>query len=291
MRDIEDTEDTEDTIGYIYEFTNKVNNKKYIGQTWDINRRIREHKNGWGFAKLLKSAIKKYGIDNFNIRILFKTKDQIILDNAEIISIELSGCLSPNGYNLDLGGSSGKKSEATKQLIGSYHKNKIVSLETREKIRKKLLNRKMKDETKNLISEKIIEHYKNNDKPVFIFNCLTHCIIETYKNMKIAEEEMKIPINRIYGSISAKSKFKFNYIYCYASYSDIPLNKKFKIGIKVRIIRKDGRKRDYDSIKEATDDLNINRGVISNIVRGKYKWSSFIEENNKVYFTAEYLRY
>ena len=54
----------ENITGYIYLFTNKINDKKYIGQTWNYKRRIGEHYRGYGCAKLLKNAINKYGKEN-----------------------------------------------------------------------------------------------------------------------------------------------------------------------------------------------------------------------------------
>jgi group I intron endonuclease len=277
-------------IGYIYEYTNKINNKKYIGQTWNINKRINQHKNGYGYAKLLKYAIQKYGIYNFNIRILFKTENQSILNNVEIISIRLSSSLTPNGYNIDLGGSHGKKSDETKKLIGSYHKNKFVSLETKNKISEKLKNIKKSQETKKLISHNTKKYHEEKIKYIYIFNCITHNIIEKYNNIKLASDKMNISINKIYGSISAKSKFKYKDIYCYASYNNIQIKKDFKIGTEVRIIRKDGLKIDYNSIIDATIKLKINRNTISELIRNKSKWSSYIDDDdNKIYFTAKYI--
>jgi group I intron endonuclease len=275
------------TIGYIYEFTNKTNNKKYIGQTWYIKRRIASHKNGTGYAKLLKSALAKYGFENFIIKILFMTTSQAILDNAEIISINLSKSLAPNGYNLALGGSHGKFSDATKKLIGSYHKNKIVSLETRQKLRERNQNQ-ISPQTRQLIAASLQKHYKDNEKFIYIFNCFTHVLVDTYKNIRIASEQTNIAVTVLYGSISAKSKFKYAEQYCYASYTDIPLQKQFRIGTPVDVIKSDGSIINFNSIAEATKSLHINRGIISELVRGNCKKSSYVDNGVKVYFTAKY---
>lgn len=58
---------------YIYKITNNINKKIYIGQTNDIKRRFREHKNCGGIeetTKLLYNAIKKYGVKNFSFEII-----------------------------------------------------------------------------------------------------------------------------------------------------------------------------------------------------------------------------
>lgn len=63
---------------YIYKITNTINNKIYIGQTNDIKRRFREHKNlmyGKVGNKHLYSAIKKYGLDSFIFEIIEETED------------------------------------------------------------------------------------------------------------------------------------------------------------------------------------------------------------------------
>ena len=50
----------------IYLWTNKSNNKKYVGQTRHFYNRMMQYRNG-KFNKYMKSAILKYGIDNFEI--------------------------------------------------------------------------------------------------------------------------------------------------------------------------------------------------------------------------------
>lgn len=53
----------------IYQILNKINNKIYIGQSIDIERRWCQHRYGKG-SLILRNAIKKYGIDNFEFSIL-----------------------------------------------------------------------------------------------------------------------------------------------------------------------------------------------------------------------------
>ena len=52
----------------VYKVTNKINNKIYIGiTTRNINIRWKEHCNLRARSSILKSAISKYGKDNFII--------------------------------------------------------------------------------------------------------------------------------------------------------------------------------------------------------------------------------
>ena len=56
----------------IYKITNLINNKIYIGQTNDYERRVREHKNKMygNVQKPLYKAIDEYGIENFTFEII-----------------------------------------------------------------------------------------------------------------------------------------------------------------------------------------------------------------------------
>lgn len=63
-------------MSYVYKITNNVNNKIYIGQTNDYNRRFREHKNqmsGNNPNKYLYNAFNKYGIENFSFEVIEET--------------------------------------------------------------------------------------------------------------------------------------------------------------------------------------------------------------------------
>jgi|WetSurMetagenome_2_1015567.scaffolds.fasta_scaffold02423_2 group I intron endonuclease len=87
---------------YILESPNK---KFYVGQTVQksIYKRITRHKND----KLpIGNAIRKYGLDNFNI---YKFEcDEEDLDYFERGFIKTHNSLVPNGYNLETGGNKNK---------------------------------------------------------------------------------------------------------------------------------------------------------------------------------------
>ena len=58
----------------IYSITNKLNNKRYIGQSIDIETRIKRHfrelRRGVHHCHHLQRAFDKYGEDNFETEIL-----------------------------------------------------------------------------------------------------------------------------------------------------------------------------------------------------------------------------
>jgi len=108
----------------IYKIENNVNSKLYIGQTINsINKRFRKHLtqiNSQNQCSALYSAIRKYGKENFIITEIISgdfTKDE--LNNLEIFFIKHYKTLSPNGYNLQTGGSSTELAEDVKKRISN----------------------------------------------------------------------------------------------------------------------------------------------------------------------------
>lgn len=114
----------------IYKITNLINNKIYIGQTINFTERIRQHKeipfrkNSQEKDKPLYRAMRKYGIENFKFEIIDKADTFETANSLEIYYISFyDSCIdSGKGYNLDLGGKNGNKSEFTKSKISKAHK-------------------------------------------------------------------------------------------------------------------------------------------------------------------------
>ena len=93
-------------IKAIYTITNKINGKQYVGQTVHPEKRWWQHKNNAinNYDNLpIHLAISKYGVDNFDFKVLEWTEDY---DNREIQVIKELDTLSPNGYNVAKGGNS-----------------------------------------------------------------------------------------------------------------------------------------------------------------------------------------
>lgn len=86
----------------IYKIQNKINNKIYIGQSIDIERRFAEHKrhkdNCW-----IHQAIQKYGPENFDYTILQECLPEQ-LDQKEKYWIQYYQSFGNNGYNQNKGG-------------------------------------------------------------------------------------------------------------------------------------------------------------------------------------------
>jgi hypothetical protein len=111
---------------YLYQITNNVNNKIYVGvhKTKDLN-------DGYmGSGKIIKRAINKHGIDNFTKVILeqFDNAEAMYAKEKEIVTPEF--LLREDTYNLRRGGSGGFDyiNKTGKNLYGTngigYHGSK-----------------------------------------------------------------------------------------------------------------------------------------------------------------------
>lgn len=83
---------------YIYCYTNKINGKKYIGRTINTKQRFRQHKTSHNRSNTtFHAAIKKYGIDSFEVEILEETTNP---KERETFYIQKFNTMRPNGYNM-----------------------------------------------------------------------------------------------------------------------------------------------------------------------------------------------
>lgn len=130
----------------VYRFTNKLNNKQYIGLTKNIKRRFSQHKRAKSRSVAFCHAIRKYGFENFTFEVL---KENLVLKEAKELEVKLIkefNTLCPNGYNRTIGGDSSvshspetiKKIVAKNKLYWKTHKHpmqgKKHSFETRMKL-------------------------------------------------------------------------------------------------------------------------------------------------------------
>jgi group I intron endonuclease len=156
---------------YLYEVTNLVNGKTYIGQhiTDDLE-------DGYlGSGKALKSAIKKYGRENFERQILLFVRNQQALNILEMMAVTPEFCARKDNYNLKEGGNSGRpnpeirekmrqkklgannpnygkpKTEEWIAKVREANKGKKRSQEARLKISLACLGRKHTEDTKRKI--------------------------------------------------------------------------------------------------------------------------------------------
>ena len=119
----------------LYETTNTINNKTYIG----IHRTANLDDGYLGSGLALKRAIKKHGKENFKRKILgfYSSVNELI--EAEKLLVNEEWIKSDNNYNLQTGGDNyGILSEESKQKISKTLKNKYLSGYTSPNLGKKL---------------------------------------------------------------------------------------------------------------------------------------------------------
>jgi group I intron endonuclease len=127
----------------IYLLRNKINNKVYIGQTWQLPK-YRFGTNGRGYVECthLHNAIQKYGWDNFEHTILGTALSQEEADKKEDDFINFYNSRDTKlGYNIKSGGSRGKLSDETKRklsILNSGENNHFFGKTHTEEVKTKI---------------------------------------------------------------------------------------------------------------------------------------------------------
>ena len=138
---------------YVYEITNKLNGKIYVGKhsTTNLN-------DGYmGSGSILKDAIATYGLDNFEMttQIMCESEEAAYQLESDIVDIEF--IKRADTYNIVTGGSGQRTGythspERLEKIRASSLGRKLPE-EAIEKIREKATGRTHSEETKNLLSE------------------------------------------------------------------------------------------------------------------------------------------
>lgn len=170
-------------FGYIYLIENKINNKKYIGQSINIRKRISEHLSLSSKYQnnLLSKAILKYGKNSFSISIVDYANNIDELNTKEIFQIKKYKSNEKKfGYNIESGGRNAIPTEITRKKLSEARKNIKQSHEWIEK--------RVAQVSKPVIkycvsSKKIIEEYsslanagKNNSDNLSYTQLIRRCL-------------------------------------------------------------------------------------------------------------------
>jgi len=176
----------EDRSYCVYVHTNKINSKKYVGQTCK-KPEIRWLSDGNGYKNQphFYNAIKKYGWDNFYHEIIRSNITSEEANELEIDLIKKLNTMNPDrGYNLAEGGIGGRRSEIVKKKLsksktGTHHSDK-----TKDKISKSSTGKH--EGTKNSNAVSVAQYDKQGN------------LIKIWDYMKQASDELGIS----YGNIS-----------------------------------------------------------------------------------------
>lgn len=170
----------------IYKIINCINNKIYIGQSGNIEKRFKEHKNSVN-KKInipLYRAIRKYGLNNFEFIIIEEVISVQNLDSREQFWLDhYQSYLPEKGYNIYKTASSPRGhtfSKEARKRNSDAHKGQIPWIKgkkhTEEAIEKMIQNRKGKSSP--LKGRKLSEEHVLK-------------LIESHKGQAVSEETRK----------------------------------------------------------------------------------------------------
>lgn len=148
----------------VYQIFNIETNKRYIGSSIDVERRLKEHKRNLKANRHrnqhLQNAWNKYEEYLIFEPLEYCEPDQCLKLEQQYIEY-YNSANREFGYNIDTQAVSAGKhlSEETKQKLSAVHKGKTISSETIEKVRRANLGKK-----KPKHSEIMKEKYKNGYK-------------------------------------------------------------------------------------------------------------------------------
>lgn len=148
---------------FIYKIANKINQKQYIGQTVRaVTDRWREHKQlcESGDTRHLYCAMRKYGVDNFEIETIDRAQNQAELSEKEIFWIAKLDTYN-NGYNMTIGGD---VSPMLNDKTYQKHLKHIRSPEVRQKISESMKKRLKEHPRSAEYRKKLSEAAKGNQK-------------------------------------------------------------------------------------------------------------------------------
>jgi len=152
----------------IYEIRNLINNKRYIGSSYNIHKRWLGHRwdleNKRHHSKHLQLSWDKYGSDNFQLFLLEETNIEN-LEEREIYFVFLYNSTNGEfGYNETSGGKGcpdRKMSPETRKKISNSNKGRKLSEVSKSRISEAGIGRKHTEETKKKMSE------THKGKPIF----------------------------------------------------------------------------------------------------------------------------
>ena len=203
----------------IYLILNKDTSDYYVGSasTGKLYSRFSNHLFNFNGSKVVKNAVKKYGISSFAFIVLELFPEVVTKENnKKLLDLEdfYLKSLLPN-YNIltEAGSSFGYKhteitrikmranySEQRRMQIGSLNKNKTFSFETREVMTKAALNK-----TKTSYSLEAIKNLKKKSKAILVYN-LDYTVFGQFSSMIDASKSLGCDQKTIRRALQSQKK-------------------------------------------------------------------------------------
>lgn len=204
----------------IYLILNKITLDYYIGSasTDKFYSRFYKHLINLTGSKIVKSAIRKYGLDNFAFIVLEIYPEKIdVNNNKKLLDLEdfYLKSLLPN-YNIltEAGSSFGYKhteidrikmksiySDERREAIGSLNKGKVLSKESRDKMSKSALSRSIR-----LFSEESLTNMKKKSRAIILYNIGNNTIYGEYSSITKAAKSIFCNEKTIIRSLKSDKK-------------------------------------------------------------------------------------
>lgn len=281
-----------------------INNKLYIGSTSiekGISERINQHRwalHGYRHKNTyMQNLYNKYkSIVGYSLLVCDDADDvinieQFILDNVKTdINICVLACNSSKGVKrsndtkikMSLSQKGRVFSKEHINRLSESHKGFVMSEEQKKKISIANTGKKMSDENVRRLSKPIVQYSLDGE------------IIKEYPSTMQVSRELGICSNSIqqcangkYNHITAYGyiwRYKGDSFYKYPTKAIKHSERNWdKVKRKIKAIFADGREVVYDSVKEASDSIGVNRHTISRAIRENRKTKNihFVYVENK----------
>jgi group I intron endonuclease len=194
-----------DNISGIYLIFNKITKDYYIGSasTNKIYSRFYRHLVNFSGSKIVKLAVKKYGLNSFAFIILELFPEEVnVENNKRLIDLEdfYIKSLLPN-YNIltEAGSSFGYKhteitrirmktnySEERRKAVGNLNRGRTLSEETKAKMKTKALARI----EPRVLSKEFLGTIKKNSKAIVLYNLSNNTVYGEYNSISEASRSL-----------------------------------------------------------------------------------------------------
>ena len=210
--------ETRDIAG-VYLILNKINLSCYVGSasTNKFNTRFRKHLFNFTGSKIVKAAVKKYGIDNFAFMILHVFPKVVTKENnKELLDLEdyyLKSLLPDYNIVTEAGNTFGyKHSEITRikmvenysserrLKIGSLNKGKVMSEVHKANIKAAALTRK-----KPVYSKESLANMAKNSKPIVLLN-LDRTVYGEYLSITAGAKSLRCSVKTLWTAMNTPKK-------------------------------------------------------------------------------------